>query len=463
MKVLKKCISGFLCAVLICTAAPAAFAAAEEPFLPALRFVACSDSHVMADNDRNFDRIGAMMEQAYALADGDGAYNRVDALLMAGDLTNNGTTEEFEKYWRAVSSAKRDGTELLAVVAKNHDGWSMDRKEMRGLFSDLTGETPDFHKTVCGYHFIGLSASDKDGVHYSKAQLSWLREQLDIAAADTPDRPVFFMHHEHNRNTVYGSSSYDGWGVKFFNKILKDYPQVVDFSGHSHYPLNDPRSIWQKEFTAIGTGAIYYAEFTIDLDRAYDPPDCNDAGTYWIVEVNEAGDLHLRGFDVDANKQLCEYTLPNPSDPANRVFDQEKMKAASTAPVFDANAVLTAEETGGGNVGVSAPAAASTDGQPIVLYRVTVKNKLGLTVEKQWYLPHYYVADKLEEKIPFTVEGLAKGVYTVSVTAETAYGVQSEPLKTEITVQDGANAAGAFFRLIARPFKYLIRAIKALF
>lgn len=461
---MKKVISLLLCAALLFAVAPAVFAAEEEPFIPALRFIASSDSHIKGgDDNRNYDRVRAMLSQAYALADADGAYNSLDALMMAGDLTNDGTKEEFEKYWRAVSSAKRDGTELLAVVAKNHDGWDMSRKEMRDCFSELTGESPDFHKTVRGYHFIGLSASDTDGVHYSKAQLSWLREQLDIAVADTPDRPVFFMHHEHNRDTVYGSSSFDGWGVTFFNKILKDYPQVVDFSGHSHYPLNDPRSVWQDEYTAIGTGALYYAEFTIDLDRAYDPPDCYDAGTYWIVEVSGAGDVRLRGFDVDADKLLCEYILPNPADPANRPFDQKKMKAASTAPVFSEDAALTVEETGGGGISVTAPAAVSTDGQPVVLYRVTVRNKLGLTVDKQWYLPHYYVADKLEENIPFTVEGLAAGSYTVTVTAETAYGVQSEALKSVITVRDGANAAGAFFRLIARPFKLLIKAIKALF
>ena len=92
-----------------------------------------------------------------------------------------------------------------------------------------------------------------------------------------------------------------------------------------------------------------------------------------------------------------------------------------------------------------------------------VKNKLGLTVEKQWYLPHYYVADKAERFIPFVVDGLAKGTYTVRVVAETAYGVQSEALETEIKVEDGANAVGAFFRLLARPFKLLIAALKAVF
>lgn len=458
---MKKLIAFLLCAVLLCTAMPVAFAAAKEPFVPVLRFIACSDSHVKTENDLTTNRIGAMLSQVYALTDADPVYPNLDALMMAGDLTHDGTKEEFTKYWNAVSAAKRDSTDLLAVVAKSHDGWGMTRKKMRSYFSDLTGEMPDFHKVVCGYHFIGLSVSENDAVHYSKKQLSWLREQLELAVADTPDRPVFFMHHEHNRDTVYGSSFYDGWGVKYFNKILKDYPQVVDFSGHSHYPLNDPRSIWQGNYTAIGTGALYYAEFTIGAERAYKPADCEDCGTYWIVEVNAAGDVHLCGFDVDANKLLCEYTLPNPADPQNRPFDQEKMKAASTAPAFAADAVLTAEETGKGNLNVTAPAAASTDGQPITLYRVTLKNKIGIPLEKQWYLPRYYVANGRETTIPFSFKSLPKGSYTVCVVAETAYGVQSAPLETTVTVEHGANAFVVFFLLLARPFKLLIDAIKA--
>ena len=91
---MKKLISLLLAAVLLCTALPvAAFAAAEETFVPVLRFIASSDSHVKADDDRNSNRVGAMLAQAYALADGDAVYSNLDALMMAGDLTNNGTKE----------------------------------------------------------------------------------------------------------------------------------------------------------------------------------------------------------------------------------------------------------------------------------------------------------------------------------------------------------------------------------
>ena len=37
--------------------------------------------------------------------------------------------------------------------------------------------------------------------------------------------------------------------------VLAKYPQVVTFSGHLHFPLNDPRSIWQASFTSFGCGS----------------------------------------------------------------------------------------------------------------------------------------------------------------------------------------------------------------
>ncbi|MBQ6020914.1 MAG: metallophosphoesterase [Clostridia bacterium] len=447
------------CLMLASVFAPAALAA-DDAFVPVLRFIASSDSHIRSDSDMTSERIGKMLSEVYAVADADGAYGALDALLMAGDLTNDGTKEEFVKYWAAVSGALREGTEYLGVVAKNHDGYVMPRRELRRNFAELTGLDADFHKVINGFHFIGLSASDTDGIHYTRKQLNWLREQLDAAVAEDPAKPVFFMHHEHNRNTVYGSSSYDGWGVTFFNKILDQYPQVVDFSGHSHYPLNDPRSLWQGKYTAIGTGAIYYSEFTIDDVRTYHPADSDQTATCWIVEVDAANRLRLRGWDIEADRQLCEYVLDNPADPANREYTPEKQAARSKAPVFASGAALQIEPVKGG-CRVLIPAAESADGMPVVLYRVSAVNKNGVEVEKQWALPHYYVADGPEET-ECTLDGLTTGEYTIRVVAETAYGVQSEPL-TEKTEVDGENAFVGFFLYLGRLFRQLFAAIRLMF
>ncbi|MBR4766029.1 MAG: metallophosphoesterase [Clostridia bacterium] len=459
---MKKIIAFLLAAVTVFFCAVPAFSATDgaQNFTPVIRFIAASDTHIKEDNDRTADRIPVMMEMAYAAAQEDGAYSKLDAVLIAGDLTDRGTKPAFDKFWKALDGSLKDGTQFIGVVAKNHDGYEMSRKDVHAYYSSLTGNDADFHIVINGYHFIGLSASDNDTTHYDSKQLSWLKEQLDKATAENPDKPVFVTHHEHVRNTVYGSSTFDGWGVTYFTNILNQYPQVVDFSGHSHYPLNDPRSIWQGNFTAIGTGAIYYSEFTIDEFRAYDPPDCQDTGTFWIVEVDASGNMHLRGYDVDEGKQLCEYYIDNPADKANREFTPAKQEAKSKAPEFEKGSALEIEPAYGGGK-VTAPVAASTDGMPVVLYRISAKNSLGLTLVKDWVLPPYYRALPQEE-VEFTLANRPEGEYTISVTAETTYGMQSAPLtlKTEI---DGETGFAAFTSVIKMLFDRMVTFFERLF
>ena len=462
MKKTKKLLSLMLAVPFLLPVVPVAFAqaASDEPFQPVIRFVAASDTHVRDSDNVTADRIGKMMRLAYAEADSHPTYQKIDALLIAGDLTNDGTKTEFDKFQNAVNNALRPGTQFLGVVAKNHDGYELPRKEMRAYYSEVSANDADFHVVINGYHFIGVSASENQAAHYDSNQLKWFREQLDKAVADKPNQPVFVMHHEHNTGTVYGSSSYDRWGVSYFKNILNKYPQAVDLSGHSHYPLNDPRSLWQGKFTAIGTGAIYYAEFTVEGLRTYHPADAYEVATCWIVELDANGNLHLRGMDVNAGACLCEYTLQNPADPANRDYTPRKRKAASTAPVFADDAKVTVMPTFGGCT-VQVPAAQSTDGMPIVLYRVTAKDRLGLPVVKNWTMPSYYLAST-EEPITLTVENLASGTYTICVTAETAYGVRSAPIKTTVTVE-GKGAFESFFARLQQLLQYAFAVIKSWF
>ena len=423
------------------------FAGAEETegFTPVLRFVLASDTHIRENEVSNVERIRKMMALAYDLADSDPTYKTVDALLLAGDLTDDGTKPEFDLFGETVRGALRDGTRFLGVVAKNHDGYEMPRAEMRGYYADVSGNDADFHVVIGGAHFIGVSASPKKSARYDAAQLKWLKAQLDAAVAEDPQKPVFVMHHEPVRGTVYGSSFYDGWGITNFTSLFKNYPQIVDFAGHSHYPLNDPRSIWQGAFTAVGTGAIYYSEFTVAGLRAYHPADSGNTASCWIVEMNKEYDLRLRGFDVNAQKQLCEAVLKNPADPENRDYTPEKRKASASAPVFGADAALKVTPEFGGCT-VIAPQAASADGQPVTLYRARALKANGRTAAKTWTLPPYY-RDVDGEEIALSFAGLAKGEYTVRVVAENAYGMQSAPIEAQVTIE-GETGLQAFFARI---------------
>ena len=425
-----------LLALLLCAAVffavPVTAGAAEEAFVPVLRFVASSDTHVTGAGDVRTQRIEKMLGKAYAVAADDPDYQALDAVLVAGDLTEDGTPEQFEAFQNVFASGLHDGTKLLAVVAKNHDGYTQSRGEIRAVCEALTGNAADFHVVLNGFHFIGLSASANKALHYDAGQLNWLNRQLAAAVKEDPNKPVFVMHHEPTVETVYGSFLFDGWGVPYFGAILMQYPQAVEICGHSHYPASDPRSVWQGAYTAINTGGLKNLEFTVDELRSYHPSDYYDVANCWIVEVNAQNDLRLCCIDVVSQTVLCESILKNPADKANRDFTPAKRKAASKAPAFAADAALTAVPAEGG-VKVTAPLAQSTDGMPVILYRVCAKNALGVPVAKGRTLAQFYRSDGADE-VTLELQNLAEGTYTLCVTAENAYGKQSAPLQTTVTV-----------------------------
>ena len=57
----------------------------------------------------------------------------------------------------------------------------------------------------------------------------------------------FVFLHQHIKDTVYGSQEWGTQDSAKINAVLKEYPQVITFSGHSHYPLDDPRDRYIKK------------------------------------------------------------------------------------------------------------------------------------------------------------------------------------------------------------------------
>lgn len=400
-------------------------------FTPVIRFVACSDSHLKSAAGKGSYRLEKTAKLAYAIAKADDEYNNLDAFLINGDITNDGNIDQFAGFKVVADKYIKSETELLPIIANNHDFRNM-KKQTVAYFSQLMGKDTDYHKVVNGYHFIGISTSDVEGVNYTEEQRVWLKAQLDEAVKDDPNKPIFVSQHEHVRNTVYGSSDFDGWGIDDFSDILEQYPQVVDFSGHSHYPLNDPRSVWQGSFTAIGTGALAYMELTVEDQRKVHPTGNGLEAQFWIVELDKDSNMRLRGIDLIEEKVLCEYILANPANPDNREYTPEKQTARSTAPVFDEDAKLKVTKLAR-NISVKFDAAKSTNAEPVFLYKVKVTNSDGEVVKSDWVLPKYYSAT-VEKTERLNLGKFDKGDYTVSVTAQTAWGIQSEAMTANISI-----------------------------
>ncbi len=406
-------------------------------FVPVLRFTAVSDVHIEIPGDVRCRRMAKMLKTSYAIAQADEHYKKLDGVLFAGDITDSGMGIQYLAFQSIMNAGLKAETQPMVIVAKSHD-CKTQGKDALDFYESLSGLTTDFHYVLNGFHFIGISTThDRDtDVKYTQTQLGWLDAQLAQAIADDPAKPIFVTHHEHVANTVYGSreSLGEGWSTPEFYDILARYPQVVDFSGHSHYPLNDPRSIWQGDFTALGTSSLNYFEFTVDDVRTVHPKNNKKAAQMWVAEADANNRVRLRGYDLIADAFVCEYLIENPSDKSTFAYTPEQMAANSAVPVFAEGTAAKTKKLLDGTYRVDIPAAQSTDEKIVFLYRVFVLDEAGNPINDFWELSGYYFTPP-PETVCVNIGKLEKGTYQLKIIAENAYGMQSEPVTQNLTVK----------------------------
>ena len=323
----------------------------SEYFEPVLRFIVASDIHIHdSGSDAREQRLANMFASAYQYARTQ-KYTTVDGAFFAGDFTDRGTTVSMEKFFNIMNANTKPET-TTGVVMGNHEYFSEEPNPQERFLKVSGYESTNNHLTVNGFHFLLLSPND-GGHNFSKEDQDWLAAELATAAAEDPTgkRPIFVFHHQHVYNTVYGSLD---WGVKELTPILEQYPQVVDFSGHSHFPITDPRSIWQGSFTALGTGTLNYFEMGLagyqesfilvsDREGGMGSP-IYDAAQYYIVEVDANNAIRIQGYDMDVYSLLENpVLLRSVGDPETFVYTNHRAEE-SEAPVFPATTKVTLEQ-----------------------------------------------------------------------------------------------------------------------
>ena len=313
-----------------------------DNFTPVVRFAVCSDVHLDGSPAQPAAiRLGQLYDDSYAYAAGSKSYKKLDAVLTVGDFATSGAPVEYQRYNAIVKAHIKPGTQHLEVLG-NHEFISYrdeDASVGYDVYKQYVYPEVDRHDVINGYHFIGVSY-DKDGKSFT-GKMSWLKDQLDAAVADNPDRPIFVYQHPHPFSTVYGSINWSDLSVR---TLLDLYPQVVDFSGHSHYAPSDPRSLWQGSFTAVGTGSLQ--AFMSNLNYVSGDEDApGESGGFWIVEADKDGNVRLKLYD-SVNRRFfdnVEYYLPNPANPDNRPYIWDNNLSLDTPPEFPEGAKITGE------------------------------------------------------------------------------------------------------------------------
>ncbi len=397
-----------------------------EDFEPVLRFAVCSDVHLSGDEDDvNAKEFREFFTQSYAYSKESDSYKNLDAVMICGDMTEWGREKEYQIYQKIVSEELKDDTKHLCCMG-NHE--FIEEREVEGInaldnYKNYVNENVDTHEVINGYHFIGLSYSDKDE-NYSDEKIEWLKAELDKAVADTGDKPVFVYQHPHPTLTVYGSIN---WSEIKISMALKDYPNVINFSGHSHYCASDPRSIHQGKFTAVGTGGITGLEGNVNYIDG-------NAGTqkasssYEIVEVDAVGNVRIRIFDAynDMFYPENDYYLPI----GEKIYTWGNMKSFDTKPSFG-EGEMNAEVNEEGETVISFPDAKGY--YDAVSYNITVKNSSGKTVFCSCVISEYVSA--VDDGATVNIGKQEKGEYSVTVKAVSPYAKIGEALAGKIEVK----------------------------
>lgn len=248
---------------------------------PVTEFEMVSDIHItdraMGESDINYKN-----NQHFRQMLEDVKTNSPDskAIIINGDIADTGKESEYKNMQSIYSQVT--GIPNIYMAVGNHDLSANDYKTQADLFIKYanTGTGKVYYdRTINGYHYIFLG-SEKQGLRadLSEAQLKWFDELLAKDTAANPEKPVFVMLHQSLYNTVAGSlpgQNWDGAGsegtkqAEELRAILKKYPQVLMFNGHSHWELNSEKCMYARDkelpniFNTASVGYLWSSYDTI--------------------------------------------------------------------------------------------------------------------------------------------------------------------------------------------------------
>ena len=174
-------------------------------------------------------------------------------VFVSGDIADHGLSDEYGQLVALHSLVEGAPPYFLAIG--NHDfyhGEYADKIQQFLKHARLPdGKNPnsvhyDFWLNRYHFVFLGNDAYPVDGVKttLTRKTLKWLDQTL--AKDRRENRPTFLFLHQSLLGTVAGSLKGQNWnGVvseDAFREVLKKYPEVIMFNGHSHWVLDSERN-----------------------------------------------------------------------------------------------------------------------------------------------------------------------------------------------------------------------------
>lgn len=446
----------------------------EQGNNPPLTFAVISDIHF----ENNVGE-GAKVKVPKALKNIT-SYGELDALIVAGDLTDSGEAEEYHELVKTFKNAElfTNPVKNFYFVMGNHDNYSRDGQFIfQNALSYFNGGElyPLFdYKVIKGYPFIMVSTlngwnNDLDNLSngtnaYPATTIQWLDQNLEKASQECPGKPIFVITHVPPRWTCYSTwpefENGAGWCMQTLNSTLNKYPQAIVFAGHSHYPVGDPRSIHQganpnsprnNYYTVINTGSTTYAEVhpgAVDaMDGGIHPDRFNYVAEGLIVKELTNGDIEVRRYDTYRNEEIAadkRWVIKAPFDGSQFTYadirdaddnpHNKKLYSGGNCPVWDDDAELSLSRAAD-QVRIGFPQASDDD--CVFRYIVNVyEAESKISAGKASIFSGFYLNSEMPTEFFQNIKNLqSETEYYVEVKAYDSYDNESEPLVANFTTR----------------------------
>ncbi|MFI7666214.1 metallophosphoesterase [Nocardia sp. NPDC049526] len=195
--------------------------------------VQLTDTHIRATGERVHGMIDTYANLTQVLQQLRASQQRIDALVLSGDLTDNGSPEAYRRLRDAVEPVAAELGARTVYTMGNHDERTAFGIELLGLDSVDPDVTHDQVFDIAGLRIIALDSSTPhrhDG-RLEPEQLDWLTDQLREPA---PHGTLLVLHHPPIPSPVAATEYLRLEQPELLEEVLAGSDVRLIICGHNH-------------------------------------------------------------------------------------------------------------------------------------------------------------------------------------------------------------------------------------
>lgn len=365
------------------------------------------------------------------------SYQTVDAFIVNGNVTGDGTKEAFDSVDAIARAYLQDGTKFYTTRADGDfivGGEGEEAADDAYLLEKLEDETVK----IKGYSFVFLTPY----YNYYQPKLEWLENTLE-RVTEYSDRPVFVFQFDSIKDTYYGTESWYAMESEDIMNILERYPTVVDFSSSAGTSSNTARSVFQQNASYVNTGVVSnlrmnISEFGYDTYNEVIHSGNDGVSQCKIVEVYGSGRVDILTMDLNTGelydtpdrKSKLLFTL-YPGRTETYGYTVQNFVSADE-PVFREEMKISFQKNEAGETEMVFNNAFDEDG--MLFYRIIVSDRFG-SVIKETCTYADFAQRELPESEKVSLGVLENGKYHVEIIPYDIFGTAGTAKVTGFTAE----------------------------